>query len=83
MVYNLAGAIKYLHRMNIVHRDIKPENLLVGKRTHARTHMHTTTNTHTHGETLEILLNIERNNMYSMYLLECDVLEMIKSSILM
>ncbi|XP_075890295.1 serine/threonine-protein kinase DCLK2-like [Nelusetta ayraudi] len=29
MVYNLAGAIKYLHRMNIVHRDIKPENLLV------------------------------------------------------
>uniref|UniRef100_I3JLT3 Serine/threonine-protein kinase DCLK2 n=1 Tax=Oreochromis niloticus TaxID=8128 RepID=I3JLT3_ORENI len=29
MVFNLAGAIKYLHRMNIVHRDIKPENLLV------------------------------------------------------
>ncbi|XP_077400132.1 serine/threonine-protein kinase DCLK2-like [Vanacampus margaritifer] len=29
MVYNLGGAIKYLHRMNIVHRDIKPENLLV------------------------------------------------------
>ncbi|KAM9335492.1 serine/threonine-protein kinase DCLK2-like [Symphorus nematophorus] len=29
MVSNLAGAIKYLHRMNIVHRDIKPENLLV------------------------------------------------------
>uniref|UniRef100_A0A3P9LF34 Serine/threonine-protein kinase DCLK2 n=1 Tax=Oryzias latipes TaxID=8090 RepID=A0A3P9LF34_ORYLA len=29
MVYNLAGAVKYLHRMNIVHRDIKPENLLV------------------------------------------------------
>lgn len=32
MVFNLAGAIKYLHRMNIVHRDIKPENLLVGAR---------------------------------------------------
>ncbi|KAM4611741.1 serine/threonine-protein kinase DCLK2-like [Polymixia lowei] len=29
MVYNLAGAIKYLHQINIVHRDIKPENLLV------------------------------------------------------
>ncbi|XP_076004040.1 serine/threonine-protein kinase DCLK2 isoform X2 [Genypterus blacodes] len=29
MVYNLAGALKYLHGMNIVHRDIKPENLLV------------------------------------------------------
>ncbi|XP_016894910.1 serine/threonine-protein kinase DCLK2-like [Cynoglossus semilaevis] len=29
MVFNLAGAIKYLHHMNIVHRDIKPENLLV------------------------------------------------------
>lgn len=29
MVFNLSGAIKYLHRMNIVHRDIKPENLLV------------------------------------------------------
>ncbi|KAM9857009.1 serine/threonine-protein kinase DCLK2 [Aulostomus maculatus] len=29
MVYNLSGALKYLHSMNIVHRDIKPENLLV------------------------------------------------------
>ncbi|XP_069375135.1 serine/threonine-protein kinase DCLK2-like [Paralichthys olivaceus] len=29
MVFNLSGAIKYLHCMNIVHRDIKPENLLV------------------------------------------------------
>uniref|UniRef100_A0A8K9XGD7 Serine/threonine-protein kinase DCLK2 n=1 Tax=Oncorhynchus mykiss TaxID=8022 RepID=A0A8K9XGD7_ONCMY len=29
MVFNLAGAIQYLHRMDIVHRDIKPENLLV------------------------------------------------------
>lgn len=34
MVFNLAGAIKYLHRMNIVHRDIKPENLLVRTCTH-------------------------------------------------
>lgn len=34
MVFNLAGAIKYLHRMNIVHRDIKPENLLVHTHTH-------------------------------------------------
>ncbi|XP_030630789.1 serine/threonine-protein kinase DCLK2 [Chanos chanos] len=29
MVFNLTGALKYLHRMSIVHRDIKPENLLV------------------------------------------------------
>ncbi|XP_064200719.1 serine/threonine-protein kinase DCLK2-like isoform X3 [Anguilla rostrata] len=29
MVFNLAGALKYLHQMSIVHRDIKPENLLV------------------------------------------------------
>uniref|UniRef100_A0AAR2K3V6 Serine/threonine-protein kinase DCLK2 n=1 Tax=Pygocentrus nattereri TaxID=42514 RepID=A0AAR2K3V6_PYGNA len=29
MVYNLTGALRYLHRMSIVHRDIKPENLLV------------------------------------------------------
>ncbi|XP_016145627.1 serine/threonine-protein kinase DCLK2-like isoform X4 [Sinocyclocheilus grahami] len=29
MVFNLAAALKYLHRMCIVHRDIKPENLLV------------------------------------------------------
>lgn len=34
MVFNLAGAIKYLHRMNIVHRDIKPENLLVNNPIH-------------------------------------------------
>ncbi|KAM6949234.1 serine/threonine-protein kinase DCLK2-like [Aplochiton taeniatus] len=29
MVFNLAGALKYLHHIRIVHRDIKPENLLV------------------------------------------------------
>ncbi|XP_058496419.1 serine/threonine-protein kinase DCLK2 isoform X3 [Solea solea] len=29
LIYNLTGALKYLHSMNIVHRDIKPENLLV------------------------------------------------------
>ncbi|XP_062420263.1 serine/threonine-protein kinase DCLK2 isoform X3 [Pungitius pungitius] len=29
MVYNLAGALRYLHGASIVHRDIKPENLLV------------------------------------------------------
>ncbi|XP_075889258.1 serine/threonine-protein kinase DCLK2 isoform X1 [Nelusetta ayraudi] len=29
MVHNLAGALKYLHSINVVHRDIKPENLLV------------------------------------------------------
>ncbi|XP_052402355.1 serine/threonine-protein kinase DCLK2 isoform X4 [Carassius gibelio] len=29
MVFNLAAALRYLHRMCIVHRDIKPENLLV------------------------------------------------------
>ncbi|XP_030194967.1 LOW QUALITY PROTEIN: serine/threonine-protein kinase DCLK2-like [Gadus morhua] len=29
MVYNLSGAVQYLHHLNIVHRDIKPENLLV------------------------------------------------------
>lgn len=29
MVYDLAGALKYLHSIKIVHRDIKPENLLV------------------------------------------------------
>lgn len=34
MIYNLAGALKYLHSMNVVHRDIKPENLLVHNNTH-------------------------------------------------
>ncbi|KAG1926373.1 serine/threonine-protein kinase DCLK2 [Pimephales promelas] len=29
MLFNLTGALRYLHHMNIVHRDIKPENLLV------------------------------------------------------
>lgn len=37
MVYNLAGALKYLHGASIVHRDIKPENLLVRVCTHAGT----------------------------------------------
>lgn len=44
MVYNLTGALKYLHRMSIVHRDIKPENLLVHTCIHTRTNLlaHTT-----------------------------------------
>ncbi|XP_068606717.1 serine/threonine-protein kinase DCLK2 [Brachionichthys hirsutus] len=29
LVRNLAGALQYLHGINVVHRDIKPENLLV------------------------------------------------------
>ncbi|KAG0206582.1 hypothetical protein BGX28_002018 [Mortierella sp. GBA30] len=29
-IYELATALSYLHRKNVIHRDIKPENILVG-----------------------------------------------------
>ena len=29
-IYQMAEALIYLHRKNVIHRDIKPENLLLG-----------------------------------------------------
>lgn len=29
-MYEIADALSYCHRKNVIHRDIKPENLLIG-----------------------------------------------------
>lgn len=29
-MYEIADALSYCHRRNVIHRDIKPENLLIG-----------------------------------------------------
>lgn len=29
-IYQLASALCYCHKKNVIHRDIKPENILIG-----------------------------------------------------